>query len=275
MFVSTFEDIEGTDRFKVLQAGATRSARYLTAADGMGFSLHINRAIAGPPRQLWYKHHWEANFIISGRIKVTDLTTEQAWTVGPGDLYQVGPNDRHHFEVLEDENHMSVFCPPLRGDERHDEDGSYSQSGPTPVSDQRMFVKRVADLRAAGEELVVANGGARTVRALTKADGLGFSLSDVNFAAGAVVDLWYKHHWEANYIVAGTGSVADLTTGESWALAPGFLYNVGPKDRHRVSADTDINLLSVFCPPLEGGEQHDADGALEPSGPVPPGPPGY
>ena len=275
MFVWTFEDIEGTDRFKVLQAGATRSARYLTAADGMGFSLHINRAIAGPPRQLWYKHHWEANFIISGRIKVTDLTTEQAWTVGPGDLYQVGPNDRHHFEVLEDENHMSVFCPPLRGDERHDEDGSYSQSGPTPVSDQRMFVKRVADLRAAGEELVVANGGARTVRALTKADGLGFSLSDVNFAAGAVVDLWYKHHWEANYIVAGTGSIADLTTGESWALAPGSLYNVGPKDRHRVSADTDINLLSVFCPPLEGGEQHDADGALEPSGPVPPGPPGY
>ena len=38
---------------------------------------------------------------------------------------------------------------------------------------------------------------------------------------------------------------------------------------------SDIHLLSVFCPPLVGNEQHDKDGALGPSGPVPPGPPGY
>ena len=67
----------------------------------------------------------------------------------------------------------------------------------------------------------------------------------------------------------------DLTTGERWELAPGTLYNVGPKDRHRVTALTDLHILSVFCPALRGDEQHDADGALEPSGPVPPGPPGY
>jgi hypothetical protein len=49
-------------------------------------------------------------------------------------------------------------------------------------------------------------------------------------------------------------------------------YNVGPKDRHRVCARTDIHLVSVFCPPLKGDEQHDAGGALAPSGPVPPSP---
>jgi L-ectoine synthase len=109
---------------------------------------------------------------------------------------------------------------------------------------------------------------------LTKADDVGFGFSDVHLAAGAETVLWYKHHWEANHIVAGTGLVTDLATGRSWKLAPGVSYNVGPKDRHRLRADTDLHLLSVFCPPLEGPEQHDADGALTPSGPVPPGPEG-
>ncbi len=272
MFIRTLEDVQGTDRYKVLFDGATHCARYLTAADGMGFSFHINRVDASPPVVLWYKHHWEANYIISGLVKVTDLTTEEEWKLGPGDLYQVGPNDRHHFEAAEDEQHVSVFCPALTGDEVHDSHGAYSASGPVPVTDQRMFVKRVGELRAAGQEMVVANGQARTVRVLTKSNGLGFSFSAVNFAAGASTVLWYKHHWEANYIVSGTGLVEDLTSGESWKLEPGTLYNVGPRDRHRLSAETDLHLLSVFCPPLEGKEQHDADGSLEPTGPVPPGP---
>ena len=275
MFVRTLDDVIAAGRLKELQAGDTRSARYLTATDGMGFSFHVNRCRAAPAHRLWYKHHWEANYILSGKVRVTDLTSGESWPVEAGDLYQVGPHDRHHFEVLEDDLHVSVFCPALRGDETHDADGGYSASGPMPETDRRMFVKRVGEMRANGEEMVVANGGARTVRALTAADGLGFSFSDVGFAAGAVVDLWYKHHWEANYIISGTGRVEDLRTGETWPLESGSLYNVGPKDRHRVTADTDLHLVSVFCPPLRGDEQHDADGALAPSGPVPPGPPGY
>ena len=275
MFVRTLDDVIAAGRLKELQAGDTRSARYLTAADGMGFSFHVNRCRASPAHRLWYKHHWEANYIISGKVRVTDLTSGESWLVAAGDLYQVGPNDRHHFEVLEDDEHVSVFCPALHGDETHDADGSYCASGPVPETDRRMFVRRVGEMRANGKEMVVANGGARTVRALTAADGMGFSLSDVGFSAGAAVDLWYKHHWEANYVISGTGSVEDLGTGEVWPLAPGSLYNVGPKDRHRVTAETDLHLVSVFCPPLRGDEQHDADGALEPGGPVPPGPPGY
>ena len=275
MFIRTLEDVQGTDRYKVVFDGALHSARCLTAAEGMGFSLHVNRAQVSPPALLWYKNHWEANYIVSGVLKVTDLTTHQEWNVGPGDLYKVGPNDRHHFEVVEDEHHLSIFCPALRGDEVHDPDGAYSSSGPVPETDQRMFVRRIERMRAAGEEMVVANGQARVIRALTKSDGLGFSFSDVKFAAGASAVLWYKNHWEANYIVSGTGLVEDLSTGQSWKLEPGVNYNVGPKDRHRLRAKTDLHLVSVFCPPLEGGEQHDEDGALEPSGPVPPGPPGY
>jgi L-ectoine synthase len=275
MFIRTLDELAAAGRIKSLVHDTTRSARFLTRADGMGFSYNDNRVSNGSDAVLWYKHHWEANYIISGRGEVTDLATGQTWPLEPGVLYVVGPNDRHRFRVTEDEHHVSVFCPPLRGDERHDEDGGYPANGPGPQTDRRMFVKRADAMRAAGKEMVVANGLARTLRMLTKADDLGFGFSDVHFAAGAEATLWYKHHWEANHIISGTGEVTDLTSGQSWTLKPGVAYNVGPKDRHRLRADTDMHLVSVFCPPLQGKEQHDADGALPPSGPVPPGPDGY
>lgn len=275
MFVRTWADVEAAGRVKELSKLDTRSGRYLTAADGMGFSYHVNRVGAGSEAHLWYKHHWEANYIISGRGRLTDKTTGETWPLEPGTLYVVGPNDRHIFAVTETEQHASIFCPALRGDEGHDADGAYEASGPIAPTERRMFVRRSDEMRAAGGEMVVANGNARTLRMLTASDGVGFSFSDVHFDAGASAELWYRHHWEANHILSGSGVVEDLTTGERWDLEPGTLYNVGPKDRHRVSAHSDLHYLSVFCPPLAGDEQHDADGTLAPSGPVPPGPPGY
>jgi L-ectoine synthase len=257
---------------KSLVNNTTQSARFLTAADGLGFSYNENRIGNGSDINLWYKHHWEANYIVSGKGEVTDLTSGQTWTLGPGVLYVVGPNDRHRFHITGAEHHISVFCPPLKGDEGHDADGAYAASGPVPKTSQRMFVKRADEMRAQGQELVVANGKARTIRMLTQADNVGFGLSDVHFEAGAEAVLWYKHHWEANHILAGTCEVTDLTTKEAWQLTPGMAYYVGPKDRHKLRAITDVHLLSVFCPPLKGDEQHDADGSLPPTGPVPPGP---
>jgi L-ectoine synthase len=273
MFVRTLDDLSAASMVKAVGTG-TRSGRYLTAADRMGFSYNDNRIAAGSAMTLWYKHHWEANFIVSGRGTVTDLSSGQSWPLGPGVLYVVGPNDRHRLELTESTHLVSVFSPPLRGDERHDADGAYPASGPVPRTDRRMFVKRAEEMRAAGAEMTVANGQARTLRMLTKADDVGFGFSDVHFSAGAETVLWYKHHWEANHILAGTGLVTELATGRSWKLEPGVSYNVGPKDRHRLRADTAMHLVSVFCPPLEGHEQHDAGGTLTASGPVPPGPDG-
>ena len=276
MFIRTFKELESLGRVKSLVNGTTKSARFLVAADGMGFSYNENRIGDGSDVNLWYKHHWEANYIVSGQGEVTDLTTGQKWKLEAGVLYVVGPNDRHRFHVTGKEHHLSVFCPPLRGDEKHDKDGAYEASGALPKkTDRRMFVKRADEMRAAGKEMVAANGQARTIRMLTQADDVGFSLSDVHLKAGADANLWYKHHWEANHILSGTGEVTELSTGKSWKLEPGMAYNVGPKDRHRLRAHTDLHLISVFCPPLRGDEQHDADGALAPSGgPIPPGPGG-
>ena len=169
---------------------------------------------------------------------------------------------------------VSIFCPPLKGDETHDSDGAYPPTGPVPRTDKTMFVKTVAGMRGDGLEKVVAGGSARTVRMLLQADGVGFTLSDVNLAAGNRNTLWYKHHWETNHILSGTGTVTDLTSGEVWPLEGGTAYNVGPEDRHSMYAETDLHLLSVFSPALVGDEQHDAEGTIPPSGPTPPGPKG-
>jgi L-ectoine synthase len=159
MFVRTLADRAAAGMVRTPGTG-TRSARYLTAADRMGFSYNDNQIAARAEMTLWYKHHWEANFILSGRGEVTDLSSGQSWPLGPGVLYVVGPNDRHRLALAEDTRLVSVFCPPLKGDEGHDSDGAYPASGPVPRTDRRMFVKRADALRAAGQEMTVANGQA-------------------------------------------------------------------------------------------------------------------
>ena len=275
MFVRTVDELAAQGKVLTLVGGSTNAARLLTAADRMGFSYSDVRAAKGSDGVLWYKNHWEANYFLSGRSTLEDLTTGEKWTLEAGSLYVVGPNDRHRLVALEDEHHVSIFCPPLVGNERHDKDGAYEPSGPVPKTDKRIFVRHLSAMRAAGMEKTSASGMSRFVRLVTKADHIGFSFSDVRLNAGAEATLWYKHHWEANHVTAGAGEVTDLTTGQSWKLAPGTIYNVGPKDRHKIRCTADMQIISVFCPPLVGDEKHDADGAYPPTGPVPPGPNGY
>ena len=136
-----------------------------------------------------------------------------------------------------------------------------------------MLVRTLDDARAAGGEAKVAHGNVVTTRLLTKRDGVGFSFSAVTVRAGTESRLWYKNHWEANYILSGLGELEELATGRRWPLEAGFFYVVGPEDRHVVRAIEDLQIVSVFNPPIEGVETHDADGSYPPSGPIPPGPP--
>ena len=272
MHVRTIEDRRARGWEIVVDSGRVRSLRYVTVADRVGFSLHLNVSEASDGRQLWYKHHWEANYIVSGDATLEDLDRGDTWRLRAGSLYVVGPTDRHRLVDQRDVCLVSVFCPALRGDETHDAHGAYPPTGEVPAGMGQLFVVSADALRDAGHERVVANGEASTLRMLTQHDQVGFSLSDVQLEEGARADLWYKHHWEANLIIGGRGRVADRESGQEWPLSFGTMYLVGPRDRHVLAAETDMHILSVFCPPLSGDEEHDADGALAPSGPVPPGP---
>src|SRR5438067_9460209 len=137
-----------------------------------------------------------------------------------------------------------------------------------------MFLRTRDDAQAAGHELEISHGAATSTRYLTKRDELGFSFSAVVMPAGQEATLWYKHHWEANYIVSGSGELEELATGRRWPLEAGMLYVVGPEDRHVVRATEDLRIVSVFNPPIVGDETHDAEGSYPPTGPIPSGPTG-
>ena len=273
MFVRTIDELRARGEEVIELDGRLRSFNFLTASDGLGFSVHDVRCAAGMEEVLWYKHHWEANYIIAGTGSVEEVSSGRVWPLAPGDVFGVGPRDRHRFRADGEMHAISIFNPPLTGAEAYDEDGSLEAGGALPERRGTMFVKRLDDLRAEGRELTVAGGSARSVRILLQDDGLGFTLCDVRFAAGNETRLWYKNHWEANLILQGEGELSDLASGERRDLAPGTIYMVGPEDRHRVAALSDLHLISIFNPPLEGHEQHDAEGTLPASGPLPPGPP--
>ena len=272
MLVRSRDQLGAIGRELEVFGGRVRSGRFLNKEDGLGFSLNDVQVSAGQELSLWYKNHWEANYVIDGTGTVEALDSGEMTELSAGVTYVVGPEDRHIFRSDSNVHLISIFSPALQGDELHDEDGAYVPSGALPGRTGTMFVRRLDDLRAAGQEKTVANGGARTVRLLAKRDELGFSLSDVHVAAGQGNDLWYKHHWEANYVLAGSATVTDKNTGQAINVEPWTLYVVGPRDPHHFESLTDVHVLSIFNPPLTGEEVHDSDGVLPASGPVPAGP---
>ena len=135
-----------------------------------------------------------------------------------------------------------------------------------------MFVRTLDDLAGGDKEMKFTESAKfrRSVRILNRDDGCGFSISDVLFQGGWTLNLHYKNHVEANFIVSGQVEILDLASDQKWELTPGMLYVVGPRDRHRLFAQGDVHLISVFNPPITGTERHDADGSFEPTGDIPP-----
>ncbi len=274
MLIRTMEQLEADGRVISISHGKATAVRLLTKSDRLGFSLSEARASQAGQSDLWYKHHWEANYVRSGNATLENRSTGERWRLEPGVLYCVGPRDRHR--IIRDEPSdmriISVFNPPIEGEETHDENGAYPPTGDIPPGKEHMFVKTIEDVCQAGMERTVAGGAAVSARYLTVDDNLGFSFSAVRLQAGGKADLWYKHHWEANLVLDGTLEVTDYATGDVHNMGPGGLYLVGPKDQHHVKALTDVHAVSVFDPPLTGKEVHDEDGSYPPTGSMPPGP---
>jgi L-ectoine synthase len=101
------------------------SVRLLLANDAMGFSFHITTLYAGTETHMWYKHHLEAVYCISGKAELEDKATGKRHLIEPGTLYALDANDRHVLRVEEDFVCACVFNPPLNGTEVHDADGAY------------------------------------------------------------------------------------------------------------------------------------------------------
>jgi L-ectoine synthase len=115
-----------------------------------------------------------------------------------------------------------------------------------------------------GTELDVRGDGWRARRLLVRDDGLGFSLSETTVDGGAEMNLWYKHHDEACFVIDGEAQLTERDTGVVHRIGPGSVY-APQHDRHTIRVLASLRLVCVFNPALTGTETHDADGSYLPA----------
>lgn len=115
-----------------------------------------------------------------------------------------------------------------------------------------MIVKRRDEVK------VVEWGNGTSYRFLLEPDGMGFTLCHTVVRAGTSSLLQYRRHLEACYCIAGRGSVVTGDGAVTHELHPGVMYALDSHDQHFLIAppDSDLELISVFTPPLKGDERH-------------------
>ncbi|MET7468319.1 ectoine synthase [Micromonospora sp. NPDC005686] len=104
-------------------------------------------------------------------------------------------------------------------------------------------------------------GNGLSYRYLLTTDKMGFTVCHTVVRAGTKSRLEYRRHLEACLCVGGRGSVVTADGSQTWELRPGVLYALNEHDAHFLIAapDTDLELISVFNPPLVGTERHNLD----------------
>lgn len=103
-----------------------KSIRPILEKDGMGFSMHKTIIPTGGPYHWHYKYHLEACYCIKGKGIIKDLESGESHIITPDVIYILDHYDNHTFEALEDTVLISVFNPPIKGNEIHKKDGSYA-----------------------------------------------------------------------------------------------------------------------------------------------------
>jgi L-ectoine synthase len=108
-----------------IQGKGFSSLRILLERDRMGFSLHKTIIPKGDKEHWHYKHHLEACYCISGMGVLTNLETNEEFNITPDTTYVLDNHDDHTFQALDDVVLLSIFNPPVVGNEIHMDDGSY------------------------------------------------------------------------------------------------------------------------------------------------------
>lgn len=126
MIIRNTEDIIGTDRDIEDPKGQWVSRRLLLKCDGMGFSLHETIVYDGTETYLWYKHHLEAVYCISGEGEIEDLQSGTVHPIRGGTMYALNKHEKHKLRAKTDLQMICVFNPPITGNEVHTKEGYYS-----------------------------------------------------------------------------------------------------------------------------------------------------
>lgn len=114
-----------------------------------------------------------------------------------------------------------------------------------------------------GKDVKCPSGGFVSYRYLLAKDGMGFSLHKTMIPRGEQRHWHYKKHQEACFCVSGLGLLTNIETGMVYEIRPDSCYALDNHDDHLFQAITDVVLISVFNPPVTGGEVHNEDGSYE------------
>lgn len=105
---------------RTVEWGNGLSRRFLTADDGMGYTLTDTTVRAGTKSRLEYRNHLEACYCVEGSGEVVDMDGN-SHPITPGVMYALDKHDAHFLiaNPHEDMRLVCVFSPALRGDEVH------------------------------------------------------------------------------------------------------------------------------------------------------------
>jgi L-ectoine synthase len=124
MIVTDIQDLLGTERD--VDWGNGQSRRFLLDRDGMGFALMETTVLAGSESRQQYRNHLEACYCIEGEGEIED-ETGRVHPLRPGVMYALNQHDVHVLRARTPMRLISVFNPPLKGNERHShKDDDYS-----------------------------------------------------------------------------------------------------------------------------------------------------
>jgi L-ectoine synthase len=106
---------------------------------------------------------------------------------------------------------------------------------------------------------VIFTGG-KSKRLVIKSHNMGFGICETHVKKGGPYHWHYKNHLEACYCVSGIGFLTNLSNDMCYKITEGITYILDKNDDHLFEAITDVVLISVFNPPLNGNETHDSEG---------------
>ncbi|MGE4518660.1 MAG: ectoine synthase [Desulfobacteraceae bacterium] len=127
-----------------------------------------------------------------------------------------------------------------------------------------MIVRTLKEIIGTQRDKKAENGNWVSRRFLLKDDGMGFSFHETTIFAGTETLIWYKHHLEAVYCVAGKGELERLDNNEIIKIEDGTMYALNGHEKHLLRASEDLRLICVFNPPLTGSEDHNSEGVYPP-----------
>ena len=124
-----------------------------------------------------------------------------------------------------------------------------------------MKVINFESLAGTPREVQCPSGGFTSLRALIAGDGMGFGVHKTIIPPGRINFWHYKNHLEACCCISGRGVLECCRTGARHEIAAGDVYALDENDPNTFEAYETVVLLSIFNPPVRGGEVHGEDGS--------------